>query len=98
MGAGNSTCPKIGCTDPNCNLCTSASVCIQCDYLNNYYVSGGNCLICNNGANMFINMTDTSYPCVSCGIVGCTTCVSLIKCMTCNNGGGYWLHPTTQLC
>ena len=49
ISVSNVGCDKIVCNDLNCNLCTSPSICIQCDFANNYYLlPNPTCGFCNN--------------------------------------------------
>lgn len=73
------TCTKIPCTDTHCILCSSSPICVACDYMNSYYILTNNtCDLCQNSSNMFINMSNTSYPCVACNKpIGCLQCLNL---------------------
>jgi hypothetical protein len=88
----------INCIDINCIVCMPSTTCQKCNYLSNYYLlANGTCALCNS-ANMFINMSDSNYPCVLCNLIGCTTCSSLTQCSICDNTLQYFLNPTDHLC
>ena len=85
-------------TVTDCINCSSYGVCTTCNYANNYYLSSpSNCSLCT-GLNMFINLTDPSYPCTLCTLSNCITCTSLIQCGNCNRTIGYYLNTTDYLC
>ncbi len=67
----------MNCIDVNCLICVPSTTCQKCNYLANYYLLANNtCAICNT-VNMFINISDSNYPCTLCNLIGCTTCTNL---------------------
>lgn len=98
LDAGNLSCSKISCTDTNCLLCSSPSVCVQCDYTDLYYVLGNNtCGYCDNTTNKFINFSSSSYPCVLCTLTNCQVCATINECQNCSNSS-YMLNPSNKQC
>ena len=47
---------------------------------------------------MFINVSDSSYPCVLCNLNNCITCSSLTACSVCNTTNQYYLNASDNLC
>jgi hypothetical protein len=85
ISIGNVGCNKIVCTDIHCNLCSSPSICTQCDFANNYYLLlNSTCGFCDSSLNLFINMSDPNYPCIHCSPSNCQICSSLTQCSVCS--------------
>ncbi len=86
VSISNVKCKKIVCSDIHCNMCSSATVCTQCDYINKYYVlPDGTCGLCDSSINMFINASNLEYPCEMCIINNCLICSSLSTCQQCQS-------------
>lgn len=98
LNPSNAGCSKIPCLDSHCTLCTISTTCSQCDYLNSYYLTAGTCQLCNAAANMFINITDPTYPCLACTPANCQVCSSLTSCSVCMQANGYFANPGDSLC
>jgi hypothetical protein len=75
-------------TFPNCLTCSAYAVCQTCNYTAGYYLNTtiNACAICDSTANMYINTTDPTYPCVLCVLPNCVTCSSYSQCGTCTAG------------
>jgi hypothetical protein len=64
----------------------SLTQCKVCDYPNKYYLlPNSTCAFCDSTSNLFINLTDPTYPCTSCLPTNCLQCSSLTQCQKCNS-------------